>query len=135
MLEIDFSQQFMKAFTVISTRVGECDCGKTHVVINAFDDDDVNDLEMIAYYESQAEEDASIIIDYSGDGYNVDMIAIGNHEWVNVCECRGWERYMDWVLANRMQIKDFLLGVSKEVERVAAFERTLAVLKDTTLSH
>lgn len=132
MLDIELSNQFIHAFTFHGGRFGECECGKTHVAMLSVDESDPEDREMFEWYVEQAKKDKNIVLNYE-DINTFDIIRVENKEFVDVCPCRGWERYMNWILNHRMQIKDFLIGVSDEVERVAELEKTFKVLKDTTL--
>jgi len=118
-IDLDLGATFQKCFTSSSGPVIECHCGREHVCITSiyFDDQDEDDIAMIADYKKRAKTDDKLILDYDCD--TISQIEIGGRSFADGCECKGWRRYMDFIITHRSEIKH---------------EKTFEILKDKTLS-
>ena len=132
-LDLDLDDAFQECFTSSGGPVIECNCGREHVCItsNYFDEDDPEDVAMIAAYEKRAKTDEKLILHYEYD--TISQVEVGGHAFAEDCECEGWRRYMEFIITNRRGIKQFLILMSARATIALEHEKTFNILNDKAL--
>lgn len=130
LFDLGLEQDFQDCFEISSSPVVECKCGREHVCINSdYFQNDEEDERMAQDYIKRAETDDMLVLCYEYD--SIAVIEIDHQHYAYDCECKGYERYMNFILANRHQIRDFLLKVSTKAQIALAHEKTFDILNQT----
>jgi len=131
--EIDMESQFQYRFSNAGSNNAYCECGREHISMHAFDDwdfapEESTPDEMRASYEEEAAKNDMMVLDYENDGFSI--IDLSGHTWVAGCQCKGWIKYMEFLIDNRQAIAGFLVDTSKEIKRIQAYEKVMDILAD-----
>lgn len=132
--ELDFSEAFLSAFKNMGGDAFDCECGREHIDVYAIQSSYMSDDEAnaeVEEYEERAKTDKNLILRYDDETFEV--MHIGGQTFVYGCECEGWKKYMNFMVHYRYPIKDFLLGIQIEVEKMVEQEKVFKILKNTTL--
>ena len=126
-LDLNLEDEFTTAFTRGGSPIVECDCGREHVCVESYAFQDHDGMEMVEAYKQRAKTDNKVIIDYIYDA--ISIIEVGGKLFADGCECKGWKPYMDFILQDRTQIKDFLIKVSEKAQNALEQEKVFNILK------
>ena len=129
--DLDIEQDFYDSFLTGGGAVQECDCGREHVAITSEYFDYPEDIEVINDYRYRAETDSLLVLHEDCD--YIGSIEIDGRVWADCCECKGWEKYMIFLVQNRVHIKDFLVRISERAQIALDQEKMFNILKDTEL--
>jgi 2-phosphoglycerate kinase len=132
-VDLDLDSIFQECFTSSHGAVTECECGREHVCIENQDYfDPIIDIEMIEdYWNRAANEDDMIVIHTEYD--TIGSIKVGGHYFAEDCECQGWKKYMEFIVNNRREIKDFLVAMADKAQIALEHEKSFNILKDKHL--
>jgi hypothetical protein len=125
--ELDLDNIFQDCFTTSAGPVVECNCGREHVCITSdyFENDD---KEMIANYYERAKTDKNLILNMEYD--TIAQVEVGGKQFVEDCECEGWKPFMQFIISERKNIKNFLIRLSQKAQQALEHEKVFNVLKD-----
>lgn len=131
--EENLERAFVRAHSKFGGPTAECNCGREHVAINSdyFEQDEQGEEEK-AHYSERAETDPKVVLDYQYDYFQT--MEVGGLMFVYGCECKGWERYMNYLVNDRKEITEFLIALSDEIARAAEAERIMQRLKQVDVS-
>lgn len=125
--ELELDEVFQDCFIRGAGPVIECECGREHVAINS-EYFDAEDEGMVAEYIERAETNDKLVLHYDCDA--IGQISLAGRMWAETCECNGWKPYMEFIVSNRSQIKDFLIQIADKAQIALEHEKTFNVLKD-----
>ena len=132
-IDLDLDDAFQECFTTSHGAITECECGREHVCINNPDYfDPIDDIATIKDYWNRAEnEEDKIVIHTEYD--SIGLIEVSGHYFAEDCPCRGWKRYMEFIISNRSEIKQFLILMSARATVALEHEKTFNILNDKAL--
>ena len=132
-MDLDLDNAFQECFSTSAGPVLECHCGREHVCItsNYFDENEPGDVEMIADYEKRALTDENLILHYEFD--TIGEVCVAGKIYAEDCECEGWRPYMNFIISERKNIKEFLITMAEKATIALEHEKTFNILKDKKL--
>lgn len=130
-LDLDVADTFQECFSYYSASVVECECGREHVCINSYYWEDDEDHEAVKAYRERALTDENLVINEEYD--TIREVHIAGKKFAEDCQCEGWKPYMEFIINNRKEIKQFLILLAAKATTALEHEKSFNILKDKHL--